>query len=93
MMNFVGTTNASRIPVIGVAEHFKSLVDKNIMNHKIGHTIGENTQAYRQTSPKPVTIPADKTKDAHNGVKYEKGIITFPPAPVIFVMMVFMQDP
>jgi hypothetical protein len=91
MVNFMGTTNATSIPIIGVAKHFKSLMDEYIMDHKIGHTIGKNTKANRQASPKPITVPADKTKNAHNGVKDKKRIIAFPPTPVVFVMMVFMQ--
>ena len=51
VMDFVRPANSTGIPIIGIAEHFKALVNKNIMYHKIGDSIGQYAEAQRPTIP------------------------------------------
>lgn len=93
MVDFMGASYSACVKIICVTKHFKTLVNKNIVDKKISNAIGENPKSYRQTSPKTEITPPNKTTDANKSIKNEKVIISLPPATVIFVVMVFMQFP
>jgi hypothetical protein len=48
---FMGPSDSSGIPVIGIPEHLKTLVDKDIMYQKIRDPVGKYAQAYRPALP------------------------------------------
>jgi hypothetical protein len=93
VVDFVGPSDPTCIPVVSIAEHFKALMNKNIMNEKIGQSISKNAKSNREASPKTIAVPTDKAKDTHDSVKNKERIIAFPPTSMVFVMMVFMEDP
>lgn len=90
MMDLVRSTNSSSIPVVGIPEHLKPLMDKDIMDHKIGHPISEDTQADRQASPETIILPANETNNTNRCVENKEGVISFPPAAMIFFVMVLV---
>tara|TARA_R100000306_G_C4296970_1_gene103080 strand:+ start:228 stop:515 length:288 start_codon:yes stop_codon:yes gene_type:complete len=90
---FVRTPDTTGVPVIGVSEHFKTLVYKNIVHKKVGNPIGKNAQTDRQPCPKAIIAPSYKTTDADQGVKQKEIIVPLPPTAVVFVVMVFVQFP
>ena len=47
MMDFVRSSNAFCIPIVRIAKKLEALVDKDVMYHKIGNTISENTKSNR----------------------------------------------
>jgi hypothetical protein len=93
VVDLVRAANTPCVPVIGIAKHLKSLVDKDVMYHKVSKTVGENPEAYGQASPKTVILPRYKATNTHYRVKDEKGIVTFPPAFVILHVMVLVKHP
>jgi len=92
-MDFMGSPHTTRIPIVGFAKHFEALVDKNIMNHKIGDTVRQNTETDGPSLPKSSVVTNHDTSHAYHGVEYEKGIVAFKPRIVVFAMVVFMQAP
>src|SRR5690606_39255925 len=90
VVHFMSSTYAAGVPIVRVSEHFEPLVYKNIVDKKIGNTIGKNTQPNGQSSQKSKIAPANKTADAYKGVKKKKIIVALPPTPVILVMVVFV---
>jgi hypothetical protein len=93
VVDLVRSANPTGIPVVGVAEHLKALMDKDIVYHKVSHSIGKDPEAYRQASPKSVVLPGNKTANTNGSIKDKKGVVAFPPTAVVFVVMVFVQDP
>ncbi len=93
MVHFVGAPDSSSIPIVGVPEHFETLVDKNIVHNKIGEPIGENPEPDGQSGPKSKIAPANKTTDAHQGIEQKEIVIALPPATVILMMVIFVQTP
>ena len=63
------------------------------MHYKIGSTIRHNSQTYGKSGPKTFVTPEIKTGHTNDRIEYKKGIITFKPAFVIFVMVVFVKFP
>jgi hypothetical protein len=45
MVDFVRSSYTSRITVVGVTPYFKTLVNKDIVHHKVGQPIGKYTYA------------------------------------------------
>lgn len=93
MVHFMGSPQAFCIPIIRIPENFKPLVDKYVVNKKVGKAIGENSQTQGKSSPKIVIPPAQKTANAHKRIKNKKKVIAFPPATMIFLVMVPMKTP
>ncbi len=85
--------NSPGIPVIGVSEHFEALVDEYIVHKKIGQTVCKNPQTNGKSRPKAKIAPTNKTPNANQSIKKKKIIVTFPPASVVFVVMVLVQIP
>jgi hypothetical protein len=93
VVNFVGSSYASRIPVVRISEHFESLVNKYIMHHKVSYAIGKNTKSDGQSGPEAVVLPAYETYNAHGGIKDKEDIIPLPPTSMVLLMMVPVQAP
>jgi hypothetical protein len=90
VVDFVSTSNPSSIPIIGVSKHLKTLMDKDIVNYKIGCSIGHNPQTNGKPCPEPFVTPEVKTSHAHYSIKNKKSIVALKPTVVIFVVMVFV---
>jgi hypothetical protein len=93
MMDFVRASDSSCIPIVCIPEHFKTLVNENIVHKKIGQPVCKNPKANRQAGPKAIIAPTHKTADAHQGIEQKEIIIAFPPTAVFFMVMVFVQTP
>jgi hypothetical protein len=48
---FMRPSNTSGVGVIYVSEPFKALVNKNVVHHKIGDSVGENAESDRKADP------------------------------------------
>ena len=90
MMHLMRTANSSCIKIICVPEHLKSLVDKNIMDNKIGEAVGKNAETYCQANFQNIILPKQEKYNADNGIENKKGVIPFKPRVVIFSMMIGM---
>ena len=90
VVHFVRPTDASGIPVIGISEHLKALVDKDVVYRKISDTIGQNTKAQGPAIPEFGFGTQIKKNHAHHGIENKKGIIALKPRIVVFFMVVFM---
>ena len=68
-------------------------MNKNIMYHKVGHTISKYSKSNWKSGPKAIVLPANETANTHCGIKDKEEIVTLPPTPVIFEVMVFVDLP
>lgn len=93
MMDFMRSSHSTGVPVVCISEKFEALVYKNVVHHKIGDSITQNTKTDRKTLPKPRVVRNHYKRHAYNGVKNKEGIVAFKPRVVIFSMMVFMKTP
>ena len=93
VVNLMRSTDALGVPVVGVSKHLKTLMDKDVVHQEVGHTIGEDSQAYGQSCPKVVILPGNEAADAYCSIKKEKEIVAFPPATMVFFMMILMKGP
>ena len=79
MMHFVGTSHGTCIKIIGISEHFETLVYKNVVNHKISKTIGENSKTNSQPNFKYPVAPQKEKSHTNKGINNKKRIVTFKP--------------
>lgn len=79
MMDFMGPSNTSCVPVVCVPEHFESLVNKNIMDEEVSRPIGHNAQTYRPAIPEIGIGPKIEKSYAHDSIKNKESIVTFKP--------------
>ena len=93
VVHFVRTPYRFSVPAFCLTENFKALVNKNIMYHKVGKTVGKYPEANRKAYLQNVILPQQKESYAYQGIKYEKSIIPFKPGVVVFFVVVFVQYP
>ena len=51
VMHFVGSPDPFGIPIVRFSEHFKALVDKNIVYYKVGGSVSHDSKTYGKTCP------------------------------------------
>lgn len=93
VMDFMGSSYRFCIPVVGIPKYFKSLVNKNIVHQKIGHSVNKNSNANGQSRPKIVFSPKDYKTTANDSIKNKEKIIAFKPRLVVFFVVILMQHP
>jgi len=93
MMNFVSAAHASSIFIIGFFEPFKTLVYEDVMNHKVGDSVGQNPQTDRETPPKVKNFMQNFEANTDACKEYKEEIIFFEPTIMLFVMVIFMDIP
>lgn len=93
MVHFMRSSNGFSIAIVGISEQFKTLMNKNIMNGKIGDAVSKYTQSYCQSDFQDAVLPKQEKRHADNGVNHKKSIIVFKPRIVCFMMMIFVQAP
>jgi len=90
MVHFVCTSNGFGITVISIPEQFKPLVNEYVVDKKIGESVSENSQSNWQSIPKIKIFPRQKKTNTYGGIKKKEKIVAFPPAVVVFFVVVFM---
>jgi hypothetical protein len=93
VMNLMGTPYTSCIPVVGVSENLKPLMDKYIMDQEIGRTIGHDTKSDRVAIPEFTISRQNNKAHAYNSIKDKKGVISFKPGVVVFSVVILVQAP
>ena len=51
MVDLMSSSDPFGIPVIGLSEHFESLMDKDVMYEEVGKSVSENAQSDRKACP------------------------------------------
>ena len=92
-MYFMRATNAFGVPIIGISKKLKTLMNKDIVNHKIGEAVSKDTKTNWQAYPNIFVLPQEKTSYTYKRIKDEEKIIALPPRAVIFMMMIAVQYP
>jgi hypothetical protein len=93
MMLFVSAPNRQKIWILGIAEYFYSLMDKNVMDKKVGHPIQGNAQCNIEPMVKALDRPVIHKDNGREGEYDKKIVIFFHRAVIAVVMMVFMEGP
>jgi hypothetical protein len=93
VVDFVCPADAPGIPVIGVSEDFKSLVDKDIMHQEIGDSICQDPQANGPSLPEICIGGGHDKRHADHGIEYEESVIAFEPGIVVFPVVVPVEAP
>jgi hypothetical protein len=93
VMDFMGAPDAPGVPVVRISEELEPLVDKNIVNHKIGDPVGQDTEAYWVALPERGIGRHHDKGHAHHGIKNKKGVIPLEPGIVVFAMVVPVEGP
>jgi hypothetical protein len=92
VVDFVSPSDPPGIPVVGIPEDLKPLVDKNVMHQKVGDPIGQDPESYGVALPEG-SGPQIEKAHAHHRIKDEKCIVSLEPGIVVFPVMVPVQDP
>jgi hypothetical protein len=90
MVNFMGSSYPSGIPVICISENFESLMNKNIVDHKIRSTIGHYSEPYWIPDPEISVIPKHNKTHTDHCVKNKKDIVPFKPGIVVLFVMILV---
>ena len=93
VVNFMCPSHAPGIPIVDISEYFETLVDKDIVHHKVCDAVGQNTKTQGPTIPKPGIIAQREQYHAHNSVKDEKGIIALEPGVMVLFVVIFVETP
>jgi hypothetical protein len=93
MVHLVGTAHGFAITASSVAEYLKALVDKDVMNHKIGKAVGKYPEPNSKPNMEDIILPQQEEPDAYQRVKYEKSIVALKPGIVVLAVMVLMEVP
>jgi hypothetical protein len=93
VVDFVCPPDAPGIPVIGIPEHFKTLVDKDVMHQEIGNPVGKDSQADGPALPEIRVRPGHDKGHADHCVEDKKGIIALEPGIVVFPVVIFVEAP
>ncbi len=92
MMHFMGSTNSPEIPVVTVSEYFESLMNKNIVHHKVTKTIKSNPYSHKQTEIVAIEYSKKHQQATWKSEDDKKGVISFKKAGMPLVMIT-MKDP
>jgi hypothetical protein len=93
VVHLVGTAHSTAITAVGIPEDLKTLVDKDIVNQKIGKPIGENTQSNGKANLENIILPQQEKPDAYKGIEDKKGIVALKPGVVVLAVVVAVQVP
>jgi hypothetical protein len=93
VVDFMCPSDAPGVPVIGVPEDFKALVDKDVVHQEIGDPIRQDPQANGPTLPKIRIGGGHDKRHADHGVEYEESVIAFEPGIVVFPVVVPVETP
>ena len=92
-MHFMGSPDRLKIGVVCIANELKALVDKDIMDKKIGHAIQRDAQAY----PKQVVVALSHSQVQADDSGYSKNqkeeIIVLKEAGRFFLVVVLVEVP
>jgi hypothetical protein len=89
---FMRPSNTSGVGVVYVSEPFKALVNKDVVHHKIGDSVGENAESDRKANPEGLVGRHQKTH-AQYGEKQEESVVALKPRFVVFLVVIFVQYP
>jgi hypothetical protein len=93
VVHLVGTAHRTSIAAVGIPEDLKTLVDKDIVNQKVGKPIGENAQSYGKANFKYAVLPQQKKANTYKCIEDKKGVVALKPGIVVLAMMVAVQVP
>jgi hypothetical protein len=93
VVDFVRAAYAPGIPVIRIPEELKPLVDEDIVNHKVRNSIGQDTETNRVSLPKGCICRGHQQRHADHRIKNKKGVISFKPGVVVFVVVILVKGP
>ena len=93
MMHFVRAPDALSIPIVGISEHLKPLMNKNIVDKEVRQSVAKDPQTNRQSCMEIVIAPSYKAPDTNGSVKKKEEIVTFPPAAMVLMVVILMQPP
>ena len=92
-MYFMSPPDAARIPVIGIPEHLKTLVYKDVVYQKIRDSVGKYPQTYGPSLPKIRIHRRHDEGHAYNSIKDKERIISFKPGIVVLPVVVPVEAP
>jgi hypothetical protein len=93
VVDLVGSPYPACIPVICIPEYFDALMNKDIVDEKVGCAIGHDAKTDGITIPEgPVSAP-NYEGHAQNGVKYKECVISLKPGIVVFSVVVLVEAP
>jgi len=93
VVHFMRPSECAGITVIDVAKYLKALMDKNVMNNKIGKSIAEYSCSNGNTNFEYVKTPQQKKSDTDHRIYYKEKIVSLKPRIVIFSMVILVPTP
>jgi len=93
MVHFMGPSETLGITIICIPQPFKTLVDKNIVDGKVGDSVCQYPKTYRPSLPKIGPGARPEENHANYGIKDKKSVIAFKPGTVVLFMVVPVQAP
>ena len=90
MMDFVGPPDSFEIRVFCISKKFESLVDENIMNHKIGKSIQGDTQADPKQKIKILSHTQEQSGNPGESKNQEEEIIVLKESTGFLFMMILV---
>ena len=92
VMHLVSPANGANIGIIAAGKPFETLMDNNVVNHKIGKAVSHYPKPDRLHPPYLIVSAKADQQHAGNG-KYDKEGIVFFKEARLYLVMVFMQIP
>jgi len=92
MMHFVCASDGSEIPVVAVAEDFKSLVNEYVVHHEITESVNGDADANVKLDVATGKNSKEHQQHARDGENQEESIVFFKETGMT-LMVIAMQDP
>lgn len=92
-MNFMRFSNRSKVDGIGVSKKFEPLMNKYIMNKKVGKAIDCDTYTDKEPMIESAFNSNNKCENTRKGKNQKEEVVAFKKVIWINLMMVFVEYP
>jgi len=91
---FVRFAQGAEIEIIGTGKQFETLMNEDVVHHKIGKAVKRDAQAYiNEESPRLIEGACRKEGHGETRKNDEKGIVALKEIFLVFVVVVVVQYP
>ncbi|GAB2773290.1 hypothetical protein GCM10010465_19500 [Actinomadura fibrosa] len=93
VMHLMGSANGFKIKIVSLPQNFEPLMNKDIMDEKVGHPIDSYAQSYKEKVVVPGLHSEEKSGNSGNGENEKKEVVMLKKPGGLLVVMVFVQNP